>query len=137
MTKILADNVCHVVTNPIMINSDILGNCYHEFISYGGGDGSDLVIVLTPEHVTTLMADMVDVNATDYLVEAILPGLLQVVGSSYSLVARVVQIGSRWLSPGCRDEACIALLKVEAFCFAIFVFIPVNDQLKPATSPHC
>ena len=59
------------------------------------------------------------------------------VGGSCSLAAWVVEIGSRWLSPGCRDEACIALLKVEALCFAIFVFIPVNDQLKPATSPHC
>lgn len=88
MTKILADDVYYVVTDPSMINSCILGNCYHEFISYGGGDGSSLVIVLAAEHVTTLMAEMVmvDVNATDYLLEAILSGLLQV-GGSYSLVA--------------------------------------------------
>jgi restriction enzyme bgcI subunit alpha len=69
-----------------VINSGILGNCYREFISYGGGDGSHLVVVLAAEHVTTLMAEMVDVNDTDYLLEAILSGLLQV-GSSYSLVA--------------------------------------------------
>ena len=37
----------------------------------------------------------------------------------------------------CRDEACVALLKVEAFCLVIFVFIPANDQLEPATSPQC
>lgn len=86
MTKILADDVYHVVTDPSMINSSILGNCYHEFISYGGGDGSSLIIVLAVEHVITLMAEMVDINATDYLLEAILSRLLQV-GGSYSLVA--------------------------------------------------
>jgi len=85
MTNILTDDVYHVVTDPSMINSGILGNCYHEFISYGGGDGSSLVIVLAVEHVITLMAEMVDVNATDYLLEAILSRSLQV-GGSYSLV---------------------------------------------------
>ena len=44
-----------------------------------------LVIVLAVEHVITLMAEMVDVNATDYLLEAILSRSLQV-GGSYSLV---------------------------------------------------
>ena len=58
MTKILADDVYHVVTDPSMINSGIPGNCYLEFISYGGGDGSSLVIVLAAEHVTTLMAEI-------------------------------------------------------------------------------
>jgi restriction enzyme bgcI subunit alpha len=77
MTNTPPDDVYHVVTGRSTINSDILGNCYQEFISYGGGDGSGLVVVLAPEHATRLMAEMVDVHATDYLLEAILPGLLQ------------------------------------------------------------
>lgn len=69
MTRILANDVYHVVTDPSMTAFDVLGNFYHEFISYGGGDGSGLGIVLTPEHVTTLMAELIDVNATDYVLD--------------------------------------------------------------------
>lgn len=69
MTRILRDNVLGVVTDPSMTAFDVLGNFYHEFISYGGGDGSGLGIVLTPEHVTTLMAELIDVTATDYVLD--------------------------------------------------------------------
>lgn len=69
MTKILQDEVLHVVTDPSMTAFDVLGNFYHEFISYGGGDGSGLGIVLTPEHITTLMAELIDVSASDYVLD--------------------------------------------------------------------
>ena len=69
MTKILKEQVYPVITDPAMTAFDVLGNFYHEFISYGGGDGSGLGIVLTPEHVTTLMADLIDVNASDYVLD--------------------------------------------------------------------
>ncbi len=69
MTRILENDVYHAVTDPSMTAFDVLGNFYHEFISYGGGDGSGLGIVLTPEHVTTLMAELIDVNATDYVLD--------------------------------------------------------------------
>lgn len=69
MTRILKKDVVHIVTDPSMTAFDVLGNFYHEFISYGGGDGSGLGIVLTPEHVTTLMAELIDVNATDYVLD--------------------------------------------------------------------
>jgi tRNA1(Val) A37 N6-methylase TrmN6 len=69
MTRILASNVLHVVTDPSRSSFDVLGNFYHEFISYGGGDGSGLGIVLTPEHVTTLMADLIDISASDYVLD--------------------------------------------------------------------
>lgn len=69
MTRILASDVYHVVTDPSMTAFDVLGNFYHEFISYGGGDGSGLGIVLTPEHITTLMAELIDINATDYVLD--------------------------------------------------------------------
>lgn len=69
MTRILESQVLHVVTDPSMTAFDVLGNFYHEFISYGGGDGSGLGIVLTPEHVTTLMAELIDVSASDYVLD--------------------------------------------------------------------
>ncbi len=67
--KILKTDVQRVVTDPSMSSFDVLGNFYHEFISYGGGDGNTLGIVLTPEHVTTLMADLIDVGAGDWVID--------------------------------------------------------------------
>lgn len=69
MTRILQDEVLQVVTDPSMTAFDVLGNFYHEFIAYGGGDGSGLGIVLTPEHVTTLMAEIIDISASDYVLD--------------------------------------------------------------------
>lgn len=69
IAQILERDVLDVVTNPSMSSFDVLGNFYHEFISYGGGDGNTLGIVLTPEHVTTLMVDMIDVSVGDYVLD--------------------------------------------------------------------
>lgn len=69
IARILERDVLHVVTNPSMSSFDVLGNFYHEFISYGGGDGNTLGIVLTPEHITTLMVDLIDVGASDYVLD--------------------------------------------------------------------
>jgi type I restriction enzyme M protein len=41
---------------------DILGRFYNEFITYAGGDGKGLGIVLTPNHITDFMAEIVGVN---------------------------------------------------------------------------
>ena len=67
--QILKSDVQKVVTDPLMSSFDVLGNFYHEFISYGGGDGNTLGIVLTPEHVTTLMAELIDVGAGDWVLD--------------------------------------------------------------------
>jgi type I restriction enzyme M protein len=67
--QILKSNVQKVVTDPSMSSFDVLGNFYHEFISYGGGDGNTLGIVLTPEHITSLMADLIDVGANDWVLD--------------------------------------------------------------------
>ena len=67
--QILKSDVQKVVTDPSMSSFDVLGNFYHEFISYGGGDGNTLGIVLTPEHVTTLMAELIDVGASDWVLD--------------------------------------------------------------------
>lgn len=67
--QILKTDVQKVVTDPSMSSFDVLGNFYHEFISYGGGDGNTLGIVLPPEHVTSLMAELIDVGAGDWVLD--------------------------------------------------------------------
>lgn len=44
---------------------DYLGRFYGEFMSYSGGDGQTLGIVLTPKHITELFCDLVELKPTD------------------------------------------------------------------------
>ncbi|BAP61317.1 restriction enzyme BcgI subunit alpha [Methanococcus maripaludis KA1] len=46
-------------------SEDYLGRFYGEFMSYSGGDGQTLGIVLTPKHITELFCDLVDVKPND------------------------------------------------------------------------
>lgn len=48
---------------------DILGNFYGEFVKYGGSDGNGLGIVLTPKHITSLMAELIQIGRTDYVLD--------------------------------------------------------------------
>ena len=44
---------------------DYLGRFYGEFMSYSGGDGQTLGIVLTPKHITQLFCDLLDIKPED------------------------------------------------------------------------
>lgn len=44
---------------------DYLGRFYGEFMSYSGGDGQSLGIILTPKHITQLFCDLVDLKPND------------------------------------------------------------------------
>lgn len=44
---------------------DYIGRFYGEFMSYSGGDGQTLGIVLTPKHITQLFCDLLDVKPSD------------------------------------------------------------------------
>ena len=44
---------------------DYLGRFYGEFMSYSGGDGQSLGIVLTPKHITEIFCDLADLKPTD------------------------------------------------------------------------
>lgn len=44
---------------------DYLGRFYGEFMSYSGGDGQTLGIVLTPKHITQLFCDLLDLQSED------------------------------------------------------------------------
>lgn len=44
---------------------DYIGRFYGEFMSYSGGDGQTLGIILTPKHITQLFCELVDLKPTD------------------------------------------------------------------------
>ncbi len=48
---------------------DYIGRFYSEFMSYSGGDGQSLGIVLTPKHITQLFCDLVDIKVDDCVLD--------------------------------------------------------------------
>lgn len=48
---------------------DYLGRFYGEFMSYSGGDGQTLGIVLTPKHITELFCDLIDLKPDDVVLD--------------------------------------------------------------------
>ena len=48
---------------------DYLGRFYGEFMSYSGGDGQTLGIVLTPKHITELFCQLADLKPTDCVLD--------------------------------------------------------------------
>ena len=50
-------------------SEDFIGRFYGEFMSYSGGDGQTLGIVLTPSHICDLMCDLVDILADDTVLD--------------------------------------------------------------------
>lgn len=57
----------HIYQNIKRIHSaeDYLGRFYGEFMSYSGGDGQTLGIVLTPKHITELFCELADLKPDD------------------------------------------------------------------------
>lgn len=51
-------------------SEDYLGRFYGEFMSYSGGDGQTLGIVLTPKHITELFCDLVDLKEDDVVLDS-------------------------------------------------------------------
>lgn len=68
-TEILDHEVFEAVSSPSHSAFDVLGNFYGEFVKYGGSDGNSLGIVLTPHHITDLMAELIDVNSDDVVLD--------------------------------------------------------------------
>lgn len=50
-------------------SEDYLGRFYGEFMSYSGGDGQTLGIVLTPKHITDLFCDLVAIKPDDVVLD--------------------------------------------------------------------
>lgn len=69
--KFFAEYINKNIFQALISNSpeDYLGRFYGEFVSYSGGDGQALGVVLTPRHITELFCDLVDLKPTDVLFE--------------------------------------------------------------------
>ncbi len=50
-------------------SEDYLGRFYGEFMSYSGGDGQTLGIVLTPKHITELFCEILDIKKEDVVLD--------------------------------------------------------------------
>lgn len=50
-------------------SEDFIGRFYGEFMSYSGGDGQTLGIILTPHHITDLMCDLLDLGPDDVVLD--------------------------------------------------------------------
>lgn len=48
---------------------DALGIFYHEFITYSSGDGNALGIVLTPQHLTEFMAELINIDKNSHIID--------------------------------------------------------------------
>lgn len=67
-TEFLYENIYKNIKY-IQSAEDYLGRFYGEFMSYSGGDGQSLGIVLTPKHVTELFCDLVELKSTDSVLD--------------------------------------------------------------------
>jgi type I restriction-modification system DNA methylase subunit len=67
--KFFAEYVNEHIFKAVVANSpeDYLGRFYGEFVSYSGGDGQALGVVLTPRHITELFCDLVDLQQDDVI----------------------------------------------------------------------
>ena len=50
-------------------SEDYLGRFYGEFMSYSGGDGQSLGIVLTPKHICNLFCELIDLKPEDVVLD--------------------------------------------------------------------
>lgn len=50
-------------------SEDFIGRFYGEFMSYSGGDGQTLGIILTPRHICDLFCDLLDVQPNDIVLD--------------------------------------------------------------------
>jgi len=67
-TEFLSENIYKSIKYTSS-SEDYLGRFYGEFMSYSGGDGQTLGIVLTPKHITDLFCDLVDIQADDIVLD--------------------------------------------------------------------
>lgn len=69
--KYYAEYINDNIFKAIISNSpeDYLGRFYGEFVSYSGGDGQSLGVVLTPRHITELFCELVDLKPTDTIID--------------------------------------------------------------------
>lgn len=67
-TEFLYENIYKNIKY-IQSAEDYIGRFYGEFMSYSGGDGQSLGIVLTPKHITELFCDLAELKPTDKIID--------------------------------------------------------------------
>lgn len=67
-TEFINENIFKTI-NRVSSSEDYLGRFYGEFMSYSGGDGQTLGIVLTPRHITDLFCELLDIKPTDRVLD--------------------------------------------------------------------
>lgn len=69
--RYFAEYIHSKILSAICNNSpdDVLGRFYGEFLSYSGGDGKGLGIVLTPSHITELMVNLLDIKMSEKVID--------------------------------------------------------------------
>ncbi|PKL68993.1 MAG: SAM-dependent methyltransferase [Methanobacteriales archaeon HGW-Methanobacteriales-1] len=65
-SEFIKDNISDKI-NSYNSPADVLGKFYGEFMKYSGGDGQTLGIVLTPQHITELFCDLLELNQDDVI----------------------------------------------------------------------
>lgn len=63
-TQFIYEHIYKNIKN-IQSSEDYLGRFYGEFMSYSGGDGQTLGIVLTPRHIVELFCELIDLRPSD------------------------------------------------------------------------
>jgi len=67
-TEFLNENIYKNIKH-IHSSEDYLGRFYGEFMSYSGGDGQSLGIVLTPKHITELFCELAELKPSDSILD--------------------------------------------------------------------
>ena len=62
-------------------SEDYLGRFYGEFMSYSGGSGQTLGIILTPKHITDLFCDLVELKPNDIVLDQTTLNMIQDISS--------------------------------------------------------
>ena len=67
-------------------SEDYIGRFYGEFMSYSGGDGQTLGIVLTPKHITQLFCDLLNLQCDDIVFDPCCGTAVFLISAMYNML---------------------------------------------------
>lgn len=76
-------------------SEDILGRFYSEFMSYSGGDGQTLGIVLTPKHICELFCDLADLKHDDIVFDPCCGTAGFLIAAMHNMLSKVTDSAQR------------------------------------------
>lgn len=72
-------------------SEDFIGRFYGEFVSYSGGDGQALGVVLTPKHICDLFCDLVDIKPDDVVLDPCCGSAAFLVAAMHHMLAKATE----------------------------------------------